>query len=267
MAVYFETSLGDLVFDLYTQRCPAASKNFIQLCKAGYYNGCLIYNLEKTFLVQSGDRTGTGRSSVSYDGPLFQRELPSNVKHNKIGILGYSHRGNIGDSINAKVNGSQFYITLRKKIDYLDGKYTAFGSLEEDRDNVIQQFNNIPTDEDGRPLTDIRILKAHVIADPFLTNVPAGANNARFENIMCDNGDYKPKEENIVSRVSWKKLNVKDGDSKEKSDDSNNSNNMIHTAEDPGPRPLPNVPLPCLDCHFCSQAFHDKLCRCFSGCR
>jgi peptidyl-prolyl cis-trans isomerase-like 4 len=33
MSVMLETSLGELVFDLHTDLCPVASRNFIQLCK------------------------------------------------------------------------------------------------------------------------------------------------------------------------------------------------------------------------------------------
>ena len=38
MAVYLETSLGDVVFDLYVQGAPVGAKNFIRLCKSGYYD-------------------------------------------------------------------------------------------------------------------------------------------------------------------------------------------------------------------------------------
>jgi hypothetical protein len=33
MSVYIETSIGDVVVDLYTDECPLATKNFIKLCK------------------------------------------------------------------------------------------------------------------------------------------------------------------------------------------------------------------------------------------
>ena len=33
MAVLIETSMGDLVIDLYVKECPNACKNFIKLCK------------------------------------------------------------------------------------------------------------------------------------------------------------------------------------------------------------------------------------------
>ncbi len=33
MSVLIETSLGDLVIDLYVNDCPKACKNFLKLCK------------------------------------------------------------------------------------------------------------------------------------------------------------------------------------------------------------------------------------------
>lgn len=45
MAVLLETTLGDLVIDLYTDRCPIASKNFLKLCKMKKYNNSLFYTV------------------------------------------------------------------------------------------------------------------------------------------------------------------------------------------------------------------------------
>lgn len=33
MAVMLETSLGEMVIDLFTEKCPIAAKNFLKLCK------------------------------------------------------------------------------------------------------------------------------------------------------------------------------------------------------------------------------------------
>lgn len=52
MAVLIETSMGDLVIDLYVNECPNACKNFIKLCKQKFYNGALFINLQKNFLTQ-----------------------------------------------------------------------------------------------------------------------------------------------------------------------------------------------------------------------
>lgn len=45
MAVFLETSLGDIVIDLYTDKCPISCKNFIKLCKMKYYNNALFYEV------------------------------------------------------------------------------------------------------------------------------------------------------------------------------------------------------------------------------
>lgn len=42
MSVLVETSLGDLTIDLFTDRCPIASKNFLKLCKIKYFNNSLF---------------------------------------------------------------------------------------------------------------------------------------------------------------------------------------------------------------------------------
>jgi peptidyl-prolyl cis-trans isomerase-like 4 len=170
MSVLIETSLGDVVVDLFVSRCPLASKNFLKLCKAKYYNGVLFFSVKKDFIAQTGDPTGTGTGGVSFQG--LSREGPSHftletfpkVKHDRVGLLGMSHSGK---DLNSP-NGSQFYVTLRKEIDYLDGKFTIFGSVEEDESNVIERLNNIPVDKEmGRPYTDIRILHTLVLEDPF----------------------------------------------------------------------------------------------------
>ncbi len=65
MSVLVETSLGDIVIDLFVDRCPIASKNFLKLCKTKYYNFCLFHNVQKGSLVQTGDPTGTGKGGDS----------------------------------------------------------------------------------------------------------------------------------------------------------------------------------------------------------
>ena len=37
MSVMLETSLGELVIDLETERCPRTCENFLKLCKLKYY--------------------------------------------------------------------------------------------------------------------------------------------------------------------------------------------------------------------------------------
>nr|XP_048700229.1 peptidyl-prolyl cis-trans isomerase-like 4 isoform X2 [Caretta caretta] len=65
MAVLLETTVGDLVVDLYTEERPRACQNFLKLCKIKYYNYCLIHNVQRDFIIQTGDPLGTGRGGES----------------------------------------------------------------------------------------------------------------------------------------------------------------------------------------------------------
>ena len=68
MSVLIETSVGDIVVDLFVEESPLACLNFIKLCKIKYYNGCLFHTVEKDFIVQTGDPQNTGRGGESIWG-------------------------------------------------------------------------------------------------------------------------------------------------------------------------------------------------------
>jgi len=52
--------------------------------------------------------------------------------------------------------GSQFYITLGDNIEYLDGKHAVFGHVVEGLE-TLDKLNEVYTDDDGRPIKDVRI--------------------------------------------------------------------------------------------------------------
>ncbi len=60
MSVILETSLGDLCFDLYADRCPLTVQNFIKLCRLKYYNNCLFFDVQRDFIARAGDSSNTG---------------------------------------------------------------------------------------------------------------------------------------------------------------------------------------------------------------
>ena len=61
MSVLIETSVGDVVADLYLTHAPQACRNFLKLCKTRAYDGNLFFRVVQGFLAQTGDPTGTGR--------------------------------------------------------------------------------------------------------------------------------------------------------------------------------------------------------------
>ena len=166
MAVLLETSLGDIVVDLYTKQRPKTSLNFLKLCKMKYYNYCLFYSVQRNFIAQAGDPQGKGTGGQSVWGLIdgeqaqfFEAETVPRLKHKKTGTLSMANNGN-------DLHGSQFFFTLREDLDYLDKDHTVFGEVAEGLDTLVK-INSVHADKEGRPFQDIRIYHTVVLDDPF----------------------------------------------------------------------------------------------------
>ncbi|XP_077206304.1 peptidyl-prolyl cis-trans isomerase-like 4 [Paroedura picta] len=166
MAVLLETTLGDLVVDLYTEERPRACLNFLKLCKIKYYNYCLIHNVQRDFIIQTGDPQGTGRGGESMFCKLygdqaryFESEKVPRIKHKKKGTVSMVNNG-------SDQHGSQFLITTGENLDYLDGVHTVFGEVTEGMD-VLMKINETFVDKDFVPYQDIRVNHTVILDDPF----------------------------------------------------------------------------------------------------
>uniref|UniRef100_A0A8C5JHA2 Peptidyl-prolyl cis-trans isomerase n=1 Tax=Junco hyemalis TaxID=40217 RepID=A0A8C5JHA2_JUNHY len=166
MAVLLETTVGDLVIDLYTEERPRACLNFLKLCKVKYYNYCLIYNVQRDFIIQTGDPTGTGHGGESIfcqlygdQARFFEAEKVPRIRHKKKGTVSMVNNG-------SDQHGSQFLITTGENLDYLDGVHTVFGEVTEGMD-VLKTINETFVDKDFIPYQDIRINHTVILEDPF----------------------------------------------------------------------------------------------------
>lgn len=87
MSVIIETTLGDITIDLMIKERPrseficttvleflvtsfdmfwfSACLNFLKLCKIKYYNYAVFFNVQRDFIAQTGDPTGTGTGGES----------------------------------------------------------------------------------------------------------------------------------------------------------------------------------------------------------
>lgn len=90
MSVLLETSMGDLVIDLYYEQCPLASKNFIKLCKQKFYNGALFNNMQKNYLVQI---RSLQPPTCIYNTPTFKDQFHASLKHNRLGVVSTANKG------------------------------------------------------------------------------------------------------------------------------------------------------------------------------
>ncbi|WCJ37038.1 Peptidyl-prolyl cis-trans isomerase-like 4 [Euphorbia peplus] len=166
MSVLIVTSLGDIVVDLFTEKCPLTCKNFLKLCKIKYYNGSLFHTVQKDFTAQTGDPTGTGAAGDSIykflygdQARFFSDEIHLDLKHVKTGTLAMASAGE-------NLNASQFYFTLRDDLDYLDGKHTVFGEVAEGLE-TLTRINEAYVDPKNRPYKNIRIKHTYILDDPY----------------------------------------------------------------------------------------------------
>ena len=113
---YLETRLGTIEIELNMTDAPVTSLTFMELARAGFYNGVKIHRLVPNFVVQAGDPRGDGEG-----GPGFS-------SRDELSPLPYL-RGTVGMAVDWRdTAGSQFFITVSPQ-PHLDGRYTAFGRV------------------------------------------------------------------------------------------------------------------------------------------
>ena len=114
---------GTMEAELYPHIAPNTVNNFISLINQGFYNGLTIHRIEKGFVLQGGDPTGTGSGGPGYsiEGEFITNGFLNELKHTE-GVLSMA-RTNQPNSA-----GSQFFIML-DDAPHLDGNYAAFGKV------------------------------------------------------------------------------------------------------------------------------------------
>jgi len=162
--VLLTTTSGDLLLELFAKQIPLASRNFLQHCLDGYYNGTIFHRLVPNFIIQGGDPTNTGHGGEAiYPGGTFEDEFHSRLKWNRRGLLGMANGGGKND------NGSQFFLTLGETRE-LEGRNTLFGRVVGDTIfNLVKMGDAELGGEEGseRPLYPTRVTGCEVLVNPF----------------------------------------------------------------------------------------------------
>ncbi|OQR80214.1 peptidyl-prolyl cis-trans isomerase 1 isoform 1 [Tropilaelaps mercedesae] len=151
--IVLETSMGDIVVELYWRHAPNTCRNFAELARRKYYDGVRFHRIIPDFMIQGGDPTGTGRGGASIYGRTFKDEIHTELFHTGAGILSMANSG-------PDTNGSQFFITLGPT-QWLDGKHAIFGRVYSGI-AVVKRMGQVATDNDDRPIDNVKIIKAYV---------------------------------------------------------------------------------------------------------
>ncbi len=151
--VVLETNQGKIEIKLMPDIAPKACENFTKLAEKGFYNGLIFHRVIKSFMIQGGDPTGTGRGGESIWGKAFEDEFSPQVKFDRKGLLAMANAG-------PNTNRSQFFITV-KETPWLNNRHTIFGEVTSGYE-VVQKIENTQTGPDNKPVEDQKIIKAYL---------------------------------------------------------------------------------------------------------
>jgi peptidyl-prolyl cis-trans isomerase SDCCAG10 len=162
--VILHSTKGPIEIELWAKEIPLASRNFIQLCLNGYYNGCQFHRVVKDFVVQSGDPTNTGYGGTAiYEGESFEDEFHSRLRFSRRGIVACANAGTKNS------NGSQFIITLAPTPE-LNGRNSIFGRVVGDTIFNVLKIGEAEVGDDERPLYPVTITHTEVVI-PYFDNL------------------------------------------------------------------------------------------------
>ena len=200
--VVIETTLGTIELKLYDET-PLHRNNFRALVEEGAFDSLLFHRVIRDFMIQGGDPDSKyaepgvllGEGDRPYTVPAEFR-LEDGIYHRR-GVLAAAREG---DDVNPEQRSSamQFYIVwgrifddegldkIQKRLDantggrvvltpemretyktvggtpHLDGQYTVFGDVTKGLE-IVDAIQQVATDENDRPLEDVRILKAYIL--------------------------------------------------------------------------------------------------------
>lgn len=148
--VNFETSRGDFRAELFEERAPRTTSNFVSLVEKGFYDGVVFHRVIEGFMIQGGCPEGSGRKGPGY---TIDDEFHPELRHETEGVLSMANAG-------PNTGGSQFFVTLAET-PWLDDRHAVFGRVIEGME-VVREIGNTDTDGSDRPTDDVVMEKVAI---------------------------------------------------------------------------------------------------------
>lgn len=158
--VVMETSQGRLTFRLLYDKAPKTISNFLDLCRARFYDGKVFHRLEPSFAIAGGCPLGNGTGRRP-DGRTIAPEF-NDIPYT-LGTVGMSLVKDDPQSASC-----QFFICLGRQ-ESLDGRYTAFAQIEGPESlETLRRMAEVPLDAARRPTPAVTIKNTAVLDAPVL---------------------------------------------------------------------------------------------------
>ncbi len=181
----FDTSMGRLTCQFFQKEAPLTVANFIGLATGTkpftdpttgqpmthtrFYDGTQFHRVIANFMIQGGDRAGTGRGDPGY---FIPDEFAPGLRFDREGRLAMANAG-------PGTGGSQFFITEAPTPE-LNGKHTIFGQCDAHSVVIVQTVARVEKDGQDKPLTPVTINHVTIVPEgmplppePALAPAPA----------------------------------------------------------------------------------------------
>lgn len=134
--VRMQTTLGDIVLELNTEKAPITVQNFVQYAEDGFYDGTIFHRVKSDFMIQGGGFDEQLNKKTDGLRPGIANEWQNGLK-NERGTIAMARMGRQPDSATA-----QFFINVvdNASLDIArDGAaYAVFGKVVEGLDTMVK---------------------------------------------------------------------------------------------------------------------------------
>lgn len=159
------TTMGTIQVELYTDKAPITTANFIDLANSGYYNGVLFHRVIPNFMIQGGDPNGDGtgghaaRYHEGYGNPNDPNSwmIPDEFREDLSNVRGTISMANHGPN----TGGSQFFINVvdNTYLDYnvpdqFNAQHAVFGRVVGGMD-IVDSISKVDIDSNNKPNVNI----------------------------------------------------------------------------------------------------------------
>jgi peptidyl-prolyl cis-trans isomerase B (cyclophilin B) len=162
--VKLQTSMGDVVIELDTEKAPVTAENFLQYVRDGFYDNTVFHRVINGFMVQGG----------GFDPGLKQKPVRTAIENEAgNGLKNDAYTVAMARTSDPHSATAQFFFNvvnnnfLNFRTANADGfGYCVFGKVVEGRD-VIDKIKAVPTGNRGFhqdvPAEDVVIKKAEIV--------------------------------------------------------------------------------------------------------
>ena len=156
------TSMGEIVIELFPDQAPKTVKNFVELAtgakewvdpnigekvKTKLYDGTIFHRVIPGFMIQGGDPLGSGMGGPGYN---FADEFHGELNFDRPYLLAMANAG-------PNTNGSQFFITVAPTT-WLNRKHTIFGEVKDAASQkVVDAIAAVKTGANDKPVQAVKI--------------------------------------------------------------------------------------------------------------